>query len=70
MLFCFLQEWEAFLGQIVSDVKSNDTIPNWIDQDRKQAVLQLKVTEIYIDTDDWNSIVAEKYLWFLLSRVL
>ena len=48
-----VQEWELFLGQIVSDVKpdankSKDGLPSWIDQDRVQAVSVLKVSFILI----------------------
>ncbi|XP_071846316.1 cytoplasmic dynein 2 heavy chain 1-like isoform X2 [Apostichopus japonicus] len=37
-------EWEAFLGQIVAEVreKSKDQMPAWIDPDREQAVAVLK----------------------------
>ncbi|XP_033122293.1 cytoplasmic dynein 2 heavy chain 1-like, partial [Anneissia japonica] len=40
-------EWEAFIGQIVSDIKADghrekDSFPNWIDQDRYQDVNVIK----------------------------
>ncbi|XP_071951365.1 cytoplasmic dynein 2 heavy chain 1-like isoform X2 [Antedon mediterranea] len=40
-------EWEAFIGQIVSDIKSDgqrqkDAMPNWIDEDRHQEVNIIK----------------------------
>jgi len=40
-----LQEWEAFTGLIVGDAKQDGgkDIPNWIEPDRMQAVLLLKV---------------------------
>ena len=41
------QEWEAFTGMIVSDVKADGRsvaeVPNWIEPDRAQALLLLKV---------------------------
>ncbi|XP_033632471.1 cytoplasmic dynein 2 heavy chain 1-like isoform X2 [Asterias rubens] len=60
-------EWELFLGQIVSDVKpdankSKDGLPSWIDQDRVQAVSVLKSNFVPLyqtlnlsDTNLWSS---------------
>ncbi len=39
-----LQEWEAFTGMIVSDVKDGgQDIPSWLEPDRAQAISVLKV---------------------------
>ncbi|XP_022103094.1 cytoplasmic dynein 2 heavy chain 1-like isoform X1 [Acanthaster planci] len=63
-------EWEAFLGQIVSDVKSDasksrDALPSWIDQDRVQAVSVLKsnFTQLY-----QNLSLSDSSLWSSFSR--
>ena len=42
----FFQEWEAFTGMIVADVKTDasKSLPGWIEQERAQAVASLKVT--------------------------
>jgi hypothetical protein len=42
-----MQEWETFTGLIVGDAKQETSkdIPNWIEPDRMQAVLLLKVID-------------------------
>ena len=43
--FSMLQEWEAFLGQIVGDVRESqrDSMPSWVDQDRHKTLAALMV---------------------------
>ena len=38
-------EWECFTGVLVADIKGTEKdVPSWIDTDRAQAVLMLKVS--------------------------
>ena len=44
VIYCYLlQEWDAFSGILVADIKGDHRCPAWVDQERALAVSALKV---------------------------